>query len=179
MASALGLFAHYSFWIKNFSGKIRPLSKSSKFPLGQDAKDTFTLLKNDVANAVLATPDLSLPFVLETDASDYAIGATLNQNQQPIAFFSRTLNKSEKGHHSVEKEAYAIVESIRKWKHYLLGSHFTVVTDQRSVSFMFDQTHHGKIKNDKITRWKIELASFNFDIVHKPGKLNIPADVMS
>ena len=150
LASALGLFAHYSCWIKNFSDKIRPLSKSSEFPLGQDAINTFTLLKNDVANAVLATPDLSVPFVLETDASDYAIGATLSQNQQPIAFFSRTLNASEKKHHSVEKEAYAIVEAIRKWKHYLLGVPFLVVTDQRSVSFMFNQSHHGRSKMIKL-----------------------------
>lgn len=179
LASALGLFAHYSCWIQNFSAKIRPLSKSSGFPLDQDAREAFSSLKTEVANAVLSTPDVSVPFVLETDASDYAIGATLNQNGRPVAFFSRTLNTSERKHHSVEKEAYAIVEAIRKWKHYLLGSHFTVITDQRSVSFMFDQCHHGKIKNDKITRWRIELAPFDFDIIHRPGKLNASADALS
>ena len=179
LASALGLFAHYSCWIKNFSAKIRPLSQSSAFHLDQQAQQAFSSLKSEVASAVLATPDMNIPFVLETDASDYAIGATLNQNGRPVAFFSRTLNASEGKHHSVEKEAYAIVEAIRKWKHYLLGTHFTVITDQRSVSFMFDQSHHGKIKNDKITRWRIELASFDFDIIHRPGKLNAPADALS
>ena len=44
---------------------------------------------------------------------------------------------------------------------------------------MFDQKHHGKIKNDKIARWRIDLAPFHFDIVHKPGKLHVTADVMS
>ena len=179
LARVLGLLAHYSRWIQNFSTKIRPLSHASSFPLNEETIKVFNQLKQEVANSILATPDLSLPFFLETDASDYAIGATLSQNHRPVAFFSRTLNKSECKHHSVEKEAYAIVESTGKWRHYLLGTHFTVVTDQQSVSFMFNQTHHGKIKNDKIARWRIELSAFSFDIIHRPGILNVTADPMS
>ena len=177
--SVLGLFAHHSKWVKNFSEKIHPLSHAKSFPLNDAAKESFSLMKKEIASAILATPDLGKPFTIETDASDYAIGATLSQSDQPIAFFSRTLNKSEKGHHSVEKEAYAIVESMRKWKHYLLGSNVTVITDQRSVAFMFDQTNHGKIKNDKIARWRIELSAYHFDTVHRPGKFNGSADAFS
>ena len=177
--SALGLFAHHSKWIKNFSEKIYPLSHADSYPLNDSAQSAFSLLKQDIADSVLATPDLSKPFIIETDASEYAIGATLSQSDRPVAFFSRSLNSSEKKHHSVEKEAYAIVESIRKWRHYLLGSHFTVITDQKSVSFMFDKSNHGKIKNDKIARWRIELSSYEFDIIHRPGKLNVSADALS
>ena len=179
LASVLGLFAHYSKWIKNFSDKIHPLTHVTSFPLNEEAMNTFSSLKSEVAKSVLVTPDLRKPFVVETDASDYGIGAVLTQSGQAVAFFSRTLNQSERKHHSVEKEAYAIVESMKKWSHYLLGSHFSCVTDQRSVSFMFDQTHHGKIKNDKIARWRIELSPFNFDIIHRPGKYNITADCLS
>ena len=125
LARVMGLLAHYSRWIQNFSTKIRPLSHASSFPLNEDAIEAFTQLKQEVANSVLATPDLSMPLFLETDASDFAIGATLSQDHRPVAFFSRTLNKSESKHHSVEKEAYAIVESTGKWRHYLLGTHFT------------------------------------------------------
>ena len=78
----------------------------------------------------------TLPFVVQTDASDFAIAATLNQGGRPVAFFSHVLQKSELNHPAVEKEAYSIVESIRHWKHYLAGKHFTLVTDQKSVSFM-------------------------------------------
>jgi len=91
------------------------------------------------------------PFVVETDASDTAVSATLNQSGRPVAFFSRSLNKSELHMASVEKEATAIVEAVRKWSHLLLG-HLKLVTDQRSVSFMFNDRNHGKIKNARIMR---------------------------
>jgi len=76
-----------------------------------------------------------------------------------LLIFSRTLSKAELSHAAVEKEAAAIIECLRKWKHYLTGKRFTLVTDQRSVAFMFDAKHRGKIKNDKIQRWRIELSS--------------------
>ena len=89
------------------------------------------------------------------------------------------LQGSELKHPSIEKEAQAIIEAVRHWKHYLTGKHFTLRTDQKSVSFMFDQKHKGKIKNDKILRWRIELSCYSFDIVYKPGWDNIPPDALS
>ena len=78
--------------------------------------------------------DETQPFQVETDTSEFALSATLNQNGRPVAFFSRTLNKSELKHASVEKEAAAIVEAVRKWRHYLTGKHFTLITNQKSVA---------------------------------------------
>lgn len=75
---------------------------------------------------------------METDASDDDIATTLTQDGRPVAFFSRVLSGPEQKHSSVEKEAYAIVEAIRKWRNYLLGRHFHLITDQRSVAFMFN-----------------------------------------
>ena len=136
-------------------------------------------MKSDIENAELHCIDENKPLVVETDASEHALGATLNQDGRPVAFFSRSLNSSELKHSSVEKEAYAIVESIRKWKHYLIGRHFTLITDQKSVSFMFNIRQNSKIKNDKIQRWRIELASYNFDIQYRSGKENLAADLLS
>ena len=53
-------------------------------------------------------------FVVETDASNVAVSATLNQNSRPVAFYSRTLNRSELAQSSVEKEATAVIEAVRK-----------------------------------------------------------------
>ena len=114
--------------------------------------------------------DESTPFAVETDASDFALLATLNQGGRPIAFYSWTLQGSELNQPSVEKEAQAIVAAINKWRHFLLGCHFTLITDQRSVSFTYDTKNFGKIKNDKILHWRMELASFNYGIFYRPGK---------
>ncbi|XP_059053671.1 uncharacterized protein LOC131847958 [Achroia grisella] len=102
---------------------------------------------------------------VETDASDYAIAATLSQEDRPVAFFSRTLSATERAHPSIEKEASAIVESLRKWRQLLIGRTFKLITDQRSISFMFNQQHTSKIKNEKIQHWRLELSSYNFDII--------------
>ena len=79
----------------------------------------------------------------------------------------------------IEKKDYAIVESIRYWRHHMAGRHFNLVTDQRSVSFMYDVKHASKIKNDKIERWRVELASYSFDITYRPGRENVAPDTFT
>ncbi|GFV31461.1 putative retrovirus-related pol polyprotein from transposon opus [Trichonephila clavipes] len=135
------MFAHYCRWIPGFSKKIRLLLGKKQFPLSRDAVLTFNSLKDDVANAALATIEDDIPFRVETDSSEFAIGATLSQARRPVAFFSRTLHASELKYSSPEKEAYAIVESLRHWRHFLMGKHFEVFTDQQTVAFVFNQRH--------------------------------------
>ena len=141
--------------------------------------DAFNLLKRDIANATLHSIDESLPFLVETDASDYAIAATLSQQGKPVAFFFRTLNRSELKHSTIDKEASAIIEALLKWKHYLTGRRFSLITDQKSVSYLFNTKHSGKIKNNKIMRWRIELSTYDFGIIYRSGEENIPADALS
>ncbi len=126
----LGFFSHYSQWIQGYSEKICPLTTTSTFPMSQDAQTVFESLKTDIANSVVSAINEDIPFEVETDASDYAIAATLNQNGRPVAFFSRMLHGPEISHASVEKEAKAIIEAVRHWRHYLTGRHFTITTDQ-------------------------------------------------
>ena len=175
----LGFFSYYAKWIRNFSEKISPLVKTDRFPLSNEQLKTFELLKEEVADSVVMSIDESIPFTVETDASNHALAATLNQSGRPVAFFSRTLRGSELKHSSVEKEAQAIIEAIRYWRRFLTGRHFKLVTDQKSVSFMFNTKHHGKIKNEKIMRWRMDLLCYDFDIVYRPGVENIPADTLS
>ena len=77
------------------------------------------------------------------------------------------------------KQAYAMVESIKRWRHFLLGKVFKVITDQKSVSLMFNNDKLSKIKNEKVIRWRIELSCFQFEVVHRPGKENLVADTLS
>ena len=176
---AMGMFSHYSKWIPSFSEKLHPLTTVTEFPLNKIQTDAFKSLKEEISKSSLVSIDPTIPLEIETDASEHAIAASLTQNGRPVAFFSRTLTSSEQKHSSIEKEAYAIVESIRKWRHLLLGRHFKLITDQKSVSFMFDSKIKSKIKNEKIARWRLELACFSYDITYRPGKENAAADALS
>ena len=132
----LGFFSYYSQWIRCYSEKIRPLTTASSFPISMEAKTAFETLKKDIEQSVVCAIDWHVPFEVETDASEFAIAASLNHNGCPVAFFSRTLQGNEIRHASIEKEAQAIIETIFHWKHYLTGRHFSIKTDQRSVAYV-------------------------------------------
>ena len=117
----LEMFAYYSQWIRDFSAKIKPLVQNTSFPLSKEALSVFYQLKSDIELSVVCAVDETAPFQVETDASEFALAATLSQKGRPVAFFSRTLSKTEQKHSAVEKEAAAIVEAVRKWKHYPYG----------------------------------------------------------
>lgn len=181
----LGLFAYYAKWIPQCSELTQPLRDAREVltrgkPLPEPAKEAIDKLKLSLANACLAVPDQSIPLSVETDASDVGLGATLLQQGKPVAFFSRTLTQSERKQSTVEKEACAIVESCRRWRHLLHSvPKFDIITDQKSVSYLYGPNKRSKIKNEKIQRWRIELAEFHFDICYRSGIKNIVADAMS
>ena len=114
----VGMFAHYSKWIPTFSDKIRPLIQNNVFPLPENALQAFQNSNVEIENPVVSTIDETIPFKVETDASDFTIASMLNQAGRPFAF-SRSLSETERRHSALEKEANAIVESIRAWEHYL------------------------------------------------------------
>ena len=178
----LGLFAYNAKWVDKYSEKISPLTAAAErkqFPLGSECQEAIDTLKSDIAQSSLSVPlGDGTPLLLETDASDQAIGACLTQGERPIAFFSRTLSGAERKYSIVEKEAMAIVETFRKWSHYIRCYQTIVMTDQRSVAFLFSR-QKSKIKNDKLIRWRLELSEYQYEITYRSGKHNVRADAMS
>ena len=79
------------------------------------------------------------------------------------------LSGSELFYPSVEKEATAVMESVRKWRYLLATRPFKIITDQSVVAYTFDSRSRPKIKNDKIQCWRLELAQFDYEIKYRPG----------
>ncbi|KAK3884487.1 hypothetical protein Pcinc_011236 [Petrolisthes cinctipes] len=80
----LGLFAYYSRWIYDYSCKIRPLSNTTEFPISEEARKAFCQIKRDIESAAVYAIDESIPFELETDASETATAAVLTQDERPV-----------------------------------------------------------------------------------------------
>lgn len=123
----------------------------------------------------LAMPDFTRPFLLETDVSDYGLGAVLLQNNHPLAYFSKVLEPKTRLKSIYEKELMAIVLAIQKWRHFLLGRHFVVRTDQQSLKYVFEQREVGH----EYQRWVRKIMGFDFEIQYKPGAVNHVADALS
>lgn len=176
---AMGMFAHYANLIPKFSEKIQAFSNNQSLPLPPESIQAFHKLKSDISEAVKSPINDEEQFTVETDASDHALSATLSQKGRPVAFFSKSLTPTERKHPIVEKEAQAIVESLKHWRYYLVGRVFQLITDQKSVAYMFDNKASGKIKNEKIQRWRMELSCYKYNIVYRPGVENSTADTLS
>jgi hypothetical protein len=84
----------------------------------------------------MALPNFSIPFVLETDACGNGIGAVLMQQGKPIAYFSRTLGIRNAAMSTYDKEALAILEALKRWRHYFLDSDLIIKTDQKSLKYI-------------------------------------------
>ena len=160
----LGLVGYYRRFIKNFAKTVKAMSKYLKLGLQINLTDpeylkTFKRIKTIIStDQILAYPDFSSPFILTTDASDFALGAVLSQIQngieRPIAFASRTLNDTETRYATNEKEALAIIWAVKKFKPYLYGNKFTLMTDHKPLTFIKTSE-----KNSKILRWRLEKTS--------------------
>ena len=128
---------------------------------------------------VLILPDPSLPFVVHTDASGFAVGAVLQQDQgkglQPIAFLSKKMLDAETRYPVHEQELLAIIHALTAWRHYLHGSKFVVRTDHKSLQFFQTQP----MLSGRQARWKDVIANFDFDIEYVEGKANVVADGLS
>jgi hypothetical protein len=141
--------------------------------------NAISKIKHATAAAVLAVPDANKPFIIECDASGYAVGAVLSQMGQPVAFMSQTLSQTQRKWAAPELETFAIVQAIKKFEHFVSSRKFDLITDQQGIAYLLSGTNKTRIKNDKLQRWRLEFAPFNFSIHYRPGALNTAADALS
>ena len=153
----------------------------------QSTLDSFNKIRELISESpTLYFVNNDLPIILECDASEKGIGAVLFQEQpqdptpsaqnmkkQVIAYVSKAFHGPSTRWSTSEKEAFAIYFSIRKLRHYLLGTPFTVRTDHRNLLFVSNS------EVPKIQRWQMKLQEYQFKIEHIPGSKNIVADSLS
>ena len=183
----LGFANYYRQFIRGFSGIAAPLSaltvKDKEFVWTDGAQKAFETLKQLLLTTpVLALFDSKKPCTVETDASDFALGAVLSQpgddgRLRPVAFHARKFIAAETRYSTSDKELLAIVDSFKHWRHYLEGSPFEVQVYSDHANLRNFKTT--KELNNRQLRWSDELASFSFKITHKAGKLNANADALS
>jgi hypothetical protein len=184
--SFLGLAGFYRQFVKDYSKIALPLTELTKeskgpFEWGSRQRIAFDTLKRALCTTpILLIPDPSLPYTLNCDASDYAIGATLQQDQgrglQPIAYMSRKLKPAEMNYDIREKEFMALVSACSYWRHYLHSDlPFTLLSDHDSLKYHKTMPH----LSGRLARWIEKMAEFDYKIEPIAGAKNIVADALS
>ncbi|MBW0530061.1 hypothetical protein O181_069776 [Austropuccinia psidii MF-1] len=182
----LGFANFYCLFIKNYSKKISSLTsflkKDSCFPLNGTVLSQFNQLKEAFTTPpILSHFNPSLPTIVETDASNYALGALLSQvsdsGKHPIAFDSRKLIPAELNFEIHYKELLGIVWALKRWRAFLLSlsSPFKVLTNHSSLQYFMSSkvlTHHK-------AHWAEFLSEFHFSITYRPGHLATLPDALS
>jgi hypothetical protein len=152
------------------------LKKNTRFLWTQEQDIAFHCLKTKLSQApVLALPDFSKPFVLETDACDQGIGAVLMQGGHPLAYVSKALGPQTRGLSTYEKEYLAILMAVDHWRAYLQHSQFVIHTNQRSLVYLNEQRLH--------TNWQhkvfYKLFGLQYSVACKKGSENSATHALS
>lgn len=182
----LGFTGFYRRFIFKYSAVAAPLTDKLKkgaggFPFTDSDVQAFKDLCRKFAEApVLRHFDPALPIRLETDASDFAIGAVISQLEdgqwRPVAYLSQKLKGPELRYDTPEAELYAIVQSFKMWRRYLAycQSPVEVLTDHLNHKYLLSKPQ----LSARQSRWLQDIVEFDFVIRHVPGARN-PADGLS
>ncbi|GBM53207.1 Retrovirus-related Pol polyprotein from transposon 17.6 [Araneus ventricosus] len=181
----LGLAGYYRQYIPMFSIIAAPLtdllkgrSKKGEVTWSTECRAAFEKLKTLLTSEpVLYAPDFTKKFVLQTDASEFGMGAVLSQiddekSEHPVLYLSKKFSEAEKKYCTTEKECAAIVWAIRKLHCYLDGQNFTVQTDHNPLVWLRSNAS----TNPRLMRWALALQPYDFEVVHRKGVLNKNAD---
>lgn len=180
----LGMTGWYRRYINNYAAISAPitdvLKKSDRFQWSAEAQSSFEQLKACLISApVLIHPDFSKPFFVQCDASLSGVGGVLfqirNGEEHPIAFMSKKLNTAQKNYSITELECLAAVLCVQKFRCYIEGMEFTIITDHASLKWLMGQ----KDLTGRLARWSLKLQIFNFTIEHRKGSMNVVPDTLS
>ena len=183
--SFLGMTGYYRSCIKDYAHISEPLvsltRKNMRFTWSAEHQKAFDSLKQSlVCDMVMAHPQTDKPYLLYTDACDYAIGGILcqlddNGVERPIVYLSKQLSDTQRRWATIEKEAYAVIYALKQLRPYLYGASFRTFTDHKPLTSLFTK----EMNNTKIQRWSVLLAEYGCKVEYHKGKLNVRADMLS
>ncbi|GFV22309.1 retrovirus-related Pol polyprotein from transposon 297 [Trichonephila clavipes] len=160
LQSFLQTCSWYRKFIANFSEIARPLSNLTKkkafWKWSEEEEKAFQTLKQClVSPPILKQADFSKPFLIRTDASNYALGAVLLQGEDkeehPVEFASRLLNPAERNYSTNEREALAVVWAVNKFRGYIDGASITVASDHQPLRWLMKL----KSPTGRLTLWAL------------------------
>ena len=182
----LGLVGYFRKFVKGFSTIAEPLynllKKEVLYEFGEKQLEAFRKLKSTLlTKPVLTIFSPSSETQLHTDASASGLGGILLQKSKednhfhPVMYFSRRTSEAESKLHSFELETLAIVHSLQRFKPYLSGMHFKIVTDCKALQLTLNK----RDMNPKIGRWALFIDQFDFEMAHRPGDKMRHVDALS
>ena len=183
--SFLGLANYYRNFVPRFAYIADPLTKllrkNVKFEWNEECQMAFETMKTNLINApIMATFKDDCECEVFTDACHYGYAAILGQIQEDkhvvISYDSKMFNKSQQQLYTVsEKECYAVVYALKKYRHYLIYKHFILYTDHNPLEYCL--SFHNP--NSRIARWGVFLQEYNYTIKYKPGSKHNNVDTLS
>lgn len=180
-----GLIGWYRRFILNFASITAPISallkkNVTKFAWSSEAESAFRKIQVALTSApILANPDYSKPFIVQTDASDIGMGAILVQGEgeeeKVVAFWSQKLNPAQRKYQTTERECLAVILAVEKFRPYIEGIEFTVITDHASLLWL----RNLKDPTGRLGRWALRLQPYRFTLKHRKGRFMVVADALS
>ena len=151
--------------------KIAPQSFKKQWKEEHDKafKEVKAMVSRDV---LVQYPDLNDEFLIETDASNFQLGAVIKQKGRPIAFYSRKLTTAQRKYSTIEKELLSILEVLEQYRSLLWGRQIRVRTDHKNISF-------DNMKSNRVRNWRLLVEDFHPIIEFYPGEKNVEADTLS
>lgn len=179
LRSFIGAVNYYRDMWPGRAGILAPLTalsgakKRAKIEWTQECEESFLKMKAMIAaDTMLAYPDHNKPFTIDTDASDYQMGAVIRQEGRPVAYWSKKLNSAQRNYTTQEKELLSIVMILREFRSMLLGTQLTIFTDHQNLTYE-------NFTSQRVMRWRLYLEEFSPTLRYKKGETNVIADFLS